>query len=180
MSAAPVPYAGIVTRAVALALDAAIVQAVLLAGAALLALVWSLVSEVELGELGRVIAACAWGAAVAGYFVTFWSTVGQTPGMRLMDVHVETAAGETPGVGRSMVRVVGLALAIVPLFAGFLPVLLDDRRRGLHDLLAGTVVLHGRLAPQPMRAAAWAGAGPHPPKTGARNIEARVAMPDDR
>jgi uncharacterized RDD family membrane protein YckC len=38
--------------------------------------------------------------------------------------------------------VVGLALAIIPLFAGFLPVLVDDRRRALQDLLAGTVVLH--------------------------------------
>jgi uncharacterized RDD family membrane protein YckC len=32
--------------------------------------------------------------------------------------------------------------AIVPLFAGFLPVLIDERRRGLHDMLARTVVLY--------------------------------------
>jgi len=38
------------------------------------------------------------------------------------------------------VRFFGLLLAIVPRFAGFLPVLLDDRRRGLHDFLAGTIV----------------------------------------
>ena len=35
------------------------------------------------------------------------------------------AGGELPGVGRSFVRVVGLGLAIIPLFAGFLPVLVD-------------------------------------------------------
>jgi uncharacterized RDD family membrane protein YckC len=40
----------------------------------------------------------------------------------------------------------GLALAIVPLFAGFLTVLVDDRRRGLHDILAGTVVVHAGAA----------------------------------
>ena len=45
-------------------------------------------------------------------------------------------------MGRSFVRVIGLALAIIPLFAGFLPVLVDDRRRALQDLLAGTVVVH--------------------------------------
>jgi len=48
--------------------------------------------------------------------------------------------GDPPGVGRSVVRFVGLLLAIVPLFAGFVPVLFDERRRGLHDYLAGTVV----------------------------------------
>ena len=46
-------------------------------------------------------------------------------------------------IGRSLVRLVGLVLAIVPLFAGFLPVLFTDRRRGLPDFLAGTVVVYG-------------------------------------
>jgi hypothetical protein len=40
------------------------------------------------------------------------------------------------------VRLVGLGLAIIPLGAGFLPVLVDDRRRALQDFLAGTVVLY--------------------------------------
>jgi uncharacterized RDD family membrane protein YckC len=40
------------------------------------------------------------------------------------------------------VRLLGLALAIVPLFAGFVPVLADGRRRGLHDYLAGTTVAY--------------------------------------
>jgi len=35
---------------------------------------------------------------------------------------------------------VGLVLAIVPFFLGFVPVLFDERRRGLPDFLAGTVV----------------------------------------
>jgi uncharacterized RDD family membrane protein YckC len=30
----------------------------------------------------------------------------------------------------------------VPLFAGFLPMLIDTRRRGLQDYLGGTVVLY--------------------------------------
>jgi uncharacterized RDD family membrane protein YckC len=59
--------------------------------------------------------------------------------------------------------VLGLALAIIPLFAGFVPVLVDDRRRGLHDLLAGTVVLHATAepppVPEPARTAMKAGAG---------------------
>jgi hypothetical protein len=38
-------------------------------------------------------------------------------------------------------------LAIVPLFAGLLPVLVDDRRRGLHDLIAGTIVPYSEEEP---------------------------------
>ena len=150
MSGGRVPYAGLVTRALGLAIDVAIAQAIVFAGGAVLALVASLVGDFKLDTtLERVLAACAWTLTVAVYFVTFWSTVGQTPGMRIMDVRVTAADGEPPGVGRSIVRVIGLGLAIIPLFAGFLPVLVDDRRRALQDFLAGTVVLHGGVEPPP-------------------------------
>jgi len=143
MIAQPVQYAGIATRAVALAVDAAIVQAAVFATGAVLALVASLVGGVELHTVGRALVAVAWGLAVAGYFVFFWSLAGQTPGMRLMNIRVMTYDGALPSAGRSVVRVIGLVLSILPLFAGFLPVLVDDRRRGLLDFLAGTVVSHG-------------------------------------
>jgi uncharacterized RDD family membrane protein YckC len=149
MSAPQVPYAGIATRAVALAIDVAIAQVILLAGGAVLALVASLVGGIDLGTLAKILAAAAWVAVVGFYFVLFWSTAGQTPGMRLMALRVMTVAGVHPGVTRSLVRLVGLGLAIVPLFAGFLPVLFDERRRGLHDLLAGTVVLYAGQDPPP-------------------------------
>ena len=51
-------------------------------------------------------------------------------------------AGNPPSIGRSLVRLVGLVLAIVPMFAGFIPVLFTERRRGLPDFLAGTVVVY--------------------------------------
>ena len=140
MSLARVRYAGIATRALALAVDVAIVQVIVFTGAAVIGLVGSLVGNIELGTAGRWIAAAAWALTVGAYFVMFWSTVGQTPAMRMMDIRVTTASGEPPGVMRSIVRLIGLGLAIIPFFAGFLPVLFDDRRRGIHDMLAGTVV----------------------------------------
>jgi uncharacterized RDD family membrane protein YckC len=150
MTAGRVPYAGLATRALGLAVDVAIVQVVVFAVGAVLALVASLVGGIELGStVAKVLGACAWAAAESLYFIVFWSLVGQTPGMRLMDVRVTTASGELPGFGRSTVRLVGLVLAIIPLFAGFLTVLVDDRRRALQDLLAGTVVLHGGAEPPP-------------------------------
>ena len=96
------PYAGVATRAVALAIDAALAQVIVFAGGAVLALVGSLVGEVRLDTLGRLLAAFAWVAVVGTYFVLFWSTAGQTPGMRLMGVRVMTPDGDHPGVpGRS-------------------------------------------------------------------------------
>jgi uncharacterized RDD family membrane protein YckC len=139
---ARVPYAGIATRAVALAIDVALSQAIFIVGAALLSLIASLVGQLRPEWLVGVIAGAGWFVVVGGYFVGFWSVTGQTPGMRLMQVRVLTAAGTPPGFWRSVVRLAGLALAIIPLFAGFLPVLVDDRRRALPDFLAGTVVVY--------------------------------------
>jgi uncharacterized RDD family membrane protein YckC len=143
MSTVRVRYAGIATRALALAIDVAIVQVLVFSAAAVIGLVASLVGgDAKLDTAGRVVAAIAWGLAVGAYFVTFWSTVGQTPAMRMMDIRVTTADGAIPGIWRSIVRLIGLGLAIIPFFAGFLPVLFDDRRRGIHDMLAHTVVEH--------------------------------------
>ena len=139
---ARVPYAGIATRAVAFTIDVALSQAIFIVGAALLSLIASVVGELRPQWLVAIIAGAGWFLVLGGYFVGFWSVTGQTPGMRIMQVRVLTAAGTPPGFWRSSVRLVGLAIAIIPIFAGFLPVLVDDRRRGLADFLAGTVVVY--------------------------------------
>jgi uncharacterized RDD family membrane protein YckC len=136
------PYAGIATRGVAFVVDLAITQVVFLAGAAMLGLLTSLVGELRPSWLANTLAAFGWTLLVGTYFVLFWTVAGQTPGMRLMRLRVAGAVGAPPQLGRSLLRFVGLLLAIVPLFAGFLPVLFDARRRGLHDFFARTVVIH--------------------------------------
>ena len=78
LTAPEVPYAGVATRAVALALDAAVAQVIVFAGGAILALVGSLVSDVRLDTLGKLLAAVAWAAVVGSYFVLFRSTAGET------------------------------------------------------------------------------------------------------
>jgi uncharacterized RDD family membrane protein YckC len=75
--------------------------------------------------------------------VTFWSTTGQTPGSRLMRIRVRPSHGAgTLKPRRAFVRLIGLTLAAIPLCAGFVPILLDDRRRGFQDWLARTVVVN--------------------------------------
>jgi uncharacterized RDD family membrane protein YckC len=96
-------------------------------------------------ELKAILAAV--GTAVyilwlVGYFVVFWSTTGQTPGGRAMQLKVETPDGGRITVRRAAVRCVGLFLAALPLFLGFVPILYDDRRRGFQDRFAGTVVVN--------------------------------------
>jgi uncharacterized RDD family membrane protein YckC len=76
-----------------------------------------------------------------GYFVAFWSTTGQTPGNRLLGIRVRPVAGDRLRPRRSLLRFAGLTLAAIPLGAGFLLILFDKRRRGLHDRIARTVVV---------------------------------------
>jgi uncharacterized RDD family membrane protein YckC len=142
MSRSPVPYAGVATRAVALGIDTLLSEGIFIVGTGLLALIGSLVGELRPDWLVPVLAGAGWAATITGYFVGFWTLTGQTPGMRLMHLRVVTRDGAPPHAARATVRLVGLGLAIVPLFAGFLPILIDNRRRGLADFLAGTFVVY--------------------------------------
>lgn len=136
-----VSFGGFASRAVGLVVDAALAELAFVVVAAAIALVAALASGLHSGWLAGALAGAGWLIAAAIYFAAFWSTTGQTPGMRLMHLQVVTPDGMPPSVYRSLVRFVGLILAIVPLFAGFLPVLFDSRRRGLQDFLSGTVVI---------------------------------------
>ena len=121
--------------------DALLAHVVFLVGVGAVTLVASLAGSLHRGWLAGVLRPPGGCLPPRLYFVVFWSTAGQTPGMRLMGVRVVTGSGTAPPVWRSVVRFVGLVLAIIPMFLGFLPVLFDRRRRALPDYLAGTVVL---------------------------------------
>jgi uncharacterized RDD family membrane protein YckC len=140
--AEPSIYGGIVTRALALASDAALTIVIYMSVVGVASLVASLVGGLRPAWLAGALLGSGWMLVVGTYFVLFWSSAGQTPGMRLLRVRVRGPEGNTPSIARSVVRLVGLVLAIVPLFAGFVPVLFTERRRGLQDFLAGTVVLY--------------------------------------
>jgi uncharacterized RDD family membrane protein YckC len=139
-------YGGIATRAAALAVDALAALSIFAVGSAVVALIASLVGGIRPHWLAGSLLGVAWIIVGGGYFVLFWSAAGQTPGMRLMRLRVQRPGGGGLSVGRAIVRAVGLALAIIPLFAGFIPALFDERRRALPDYLAGTVVLHDHMA----------------------------------
>jgi uncharacterized RDD family membrane protein YckC len=140
---APAPaYVGLVTRAVAFVIDAALLNAVAAIVAAAAALV---ISVFPIGDNAKTVLVAVGGVAfflwLAGYFTVFWSTTGQTPGNRVMQIRVVSSGGERLKPRRAFLRLVGVVLAALPLFAGFVPVLLTNRRRGLADWMADTVVI---------------------------------------
>ncbi len=143
MSVPAAEHIGLATRGIAFALDAAVINAVAIVVAAGVALV---LSVLDVSDSLDVWIAAAGGAAFIAwtvlYFAVFWSTTGQTPGNRLMRIRVCTSEdGNVVRPRTALLRFAGLVLAAIPLFAGFLPILFDRRRRGVHDMLARTVVV---------------------------------------
>ena len=139
--AAPV-YEGMVTRGIAFAVDAALINLVALIVSVSVGLALSVLdpsSSVEKAALA--VGGAAYVVWTIAYFVTFWSTTGQTPGDRLLQIRVRRADGGVLRPRKSLLRLGAMMLCAIPLFAGFLPILVDNRRRGLHDMLAGTVVV---------------------------------------
>src|SRR3954466_301119 len=78
-------YAGLATRTIAFGLDAAVINGAALAVSVLVGLG---LSVLHLPSGAKTAIAVAGGALyllwTIGYFVTFWSTTGQTPGDRVM------------------------------------------------------------------------------------------------
>jgi uncharacterized RDD family membrane protein YckC len=137
-------YAGLVTRTLAFALDAALVNAVAIVVGATIALAVSILHvPASVRHVAVAIGGVAFVLWTVAYFATFWATTGQTPADRLMRIRVRDAQRDEPiRPRRALVRFGGVVLCAIPLCAGFVPILLDDRRRGLHDRLARTVVVY--------------------------------------
>ena len=76
------------------------------------------------------------------YFPFFWARGGQTPGMKLFRLRVvrDRDGGPISG-GQAVMRLVGYWINSAVLYIGFAWILVDQRRRGWHDLIAGTVVI---------------------------------------
>ena len=134
--ASATPYAGLATRAIALTLDALLIVAVFTALSGFVALITSLVGTLRPAWLVGTLLGVGWGLVAGVYLVFFWSAAGSTPGMHLLRVRVRDGSGGRPSVPRAILRTLATWISIVPLFAGYLPVLFDRRRRGLPDLVA--------------------------------------------
>ena len=76
------------------------------------------------------------------YFPWFWARGGQTLGMKVFGLHVvRDRDGGTIGWGSAILRLIGFWIDGLVFYLGFIWILIDKRRRGWHDLIAGTVVI---------------------------------------
>ena len=77
-----------------------------------------------------------------GYFPWFWWRSGQTPGMRLFRLRVvrDRDGGPISG-GQAVLRLIGYWINQFVFYIGFIWIFVDSRRRGWHDLIAGTIVI---------------------------------------
>jgi len=137
-----VRHVGIVSRTIAFGIDAGLISLVALVVELGVALIVS-VGHLPAGLKSAMVAAGAvlfalWAMV---YFVAFWCTTGQTPGARVMRFRVVPTNGDELKPRRAVVRTIGLVLAAIPLFAGYLPVAFARKRRGLHDYAARTNVV---------------------------------------
>ena len=152
------PYAGLVTRTLAFAIDIAIIDAAVLITGGIVALGLSALKLPD--EVQTVLAAV--GAALAlvwaiGYFAWFWSTAGQTPGDRVLGLQVlDAQTGRPIPMTRATLRVGALVLSAIPFCLGFVMILFDDRRRALHDRLVRTVVVYRIVSAEAPRSEAVA------------------------
>jgi uncharacterized RDD family membrane protein YckC len=141
-------HAGFVTRMIGFVVDRLVLAVIftLLGLAANLVLDLFPINEwLGLGEsssLFVIVIAAVLGLAIAVlYNVGFWMLVGQTPGQNLLGVRVVTVNGERIRFWPAVRRWLGYFVSAI-LFLGFLWVLVDDRRQGFHDKMAGTVVIY--------------------------------------
>ena len=79
------------------------------------------------------------------YFLYFWGRKGATPGKKMLRLRVKLRGELTgePGIGegKAFLRCIGYAINTILLFLPFLMILFNQERRGLHDFLAGTIVV---------------------------------------
>lgn len=76
------------------------------------------------------------------YFPFFWARGGSTPGMRPFGlIVVRDRDGGRIGWGTALLRLIGMYVSSLVFYLGFIWVFVDKRRRGWHDLIAGTVVI---------------------------------------
>ena len=141
-------YAGVVTRKLGFIVNQLILAAIL----TLLGLTVNLVLDLfpinewlGLGELSSLIVVII--AAVLSlsinlvYNVGFWLLAGQTPGQSVLGVRVVRVNGERITFWPAVRRWLGYYVSAI-LFLGFLWVLVDNKRQGFHDKMAGTVVIY--------------------------------------
>jgi len=106
----------------------------------------ALIVQVKLlGSAGHVlhpaVAQALTVASVYGFFIVFWLMDGQTLGMRAWRMKLVDFNGESPTLGKLILRCCGATLSALCLGIGYLWCLIDRRNRYWHDYLSQTELI---------------------------------------
>lgn len=140
-----VTYAGHVGRLVAYLVDLLVAGVIAVAMTIVIGLAGVLLSAIGLENLGAAmlpVGLAVWVVIAVGYFPWFWARRGQTPGMRLFGLRVvrDRDGGPLSG-GQAILRLIGFWINSLVFYIGWIWIFVDSRRRGWHDLIAGTIVI---------------------------------------
>jgi uncharacterized RDD family membrane protein YckC len=136
-------YAGFASRFAAFAADVAVTLALFMLALAAISFAARVLTGTDIawnrGSIWVIVAYAAWGVV---YFAHSWAASGRTVGMALFGVRVVRDDGTDVSGRRAALRTLALPLSFLFLGLGFVGILLGDRRRALHDVIAGTAVIY--------------------------------------
>ena len=145
-------HAGFASRTLAFMLDLLIVAVILLVAELSLQLIGAffpigalfahLIGGDLAGQFRSLIALAVTVVVFVAYNTFWWTMIGETPGKAALGLRVVRVSGERLTVTRSIVRALAYWLSALPLFLGFVWILVDDQRQGWHDKLADTCVIY--------------------------------------
>lgn len=163
--------AGFVTRLTAFAIDIALIVGFI----SIVSGLFASISAALFGESGNGLSGLAIAGLTltgflfgAGCFVTFWTLIGQTPGMRFLGIRLQHEGLNEIGLRRSLLRALTFPLALMPAGLGFLWILGSPRRHSWQDAIADTEVIYDEAsAPWSLKPREWVGAPPDDPESAA-------------
>ena len=136
-------YAGFASRFAAFAVDVVVLSAIFLLVLAAINFVASIATgktvDLNRNDIWVVVGYVVWAFI---YFAHFWGLNGKTAGGALFGLQVLREDGGDVSGRRAIGRTLAFPLSFLILCLGFLGILLGDRRRALHDVIAGTVVIY--------------------------------------
>jgi uncharacterized RDD family membrane protein YckC len=142
--AGPAPglvYAGFWIRFAAMLIDGIALYAILVLGNFLF------VKGIDNGNGTVTIVQGAWWLPLWSvveflYYPVTWAWLGETVGHRILGMEIRRVEdGQRPGVGQVIVRYIGYIISVIIILIGLIIAAFDPRKQGLHDKIAGTVVV---------------------------------------
>jgi len=136
-------YSGFASLFISFVLDEAVIAGVFMLALASVSFVASVVTGKPIhwdrSDIWVVLAFVAWQFL---YFAYSWGASGKTLGMAVFGVRVVQPDGTYASSRQAVVRTLALPLSFLLLGLGFLGIVVGDKRRALHDVIAGTAVVY--------------------------------------